>query len=78
MDIWSIVGWVAGIALSVGAIWKIVEKFSPKVLKYLEVAQDALELAEIAIKALQDKKIDDTETAELKAKLDEIKADLKA
>ncbi len=77
MDIWTILAWITGIVLGIGGVWKIVEKCSPKVLKYIEISEDALELAEIAIKALQDKKIDDAETAALKSKLDEIKAHLK-
>jgi hypothetical protein len=73
----QIAGVIGSFVLGIGAVWKIVEKFSPKVKKYISVASEALALVDEVLKAVEDKKIDDAEIARIKKEAEDLMAALK-
>lgn len=77
MDWTQIIAWVGSILLSMGAVWKIVEKFSPKIKKYISITSEALSLVDEVLKAVEDKKINDTEIARIRKEAEELMAALK-
>lgn len=75
---WTAIGTgvVSGV-LGIGAVSLFLSKTLPKILKYVNVANDALKLAKDAITALEDKSVTPEEIVLLKADYEQIKADLK-
>lgn len=58
--------------LGIAAIWKVVSSIVSKAEKYLKIAEEALELANTAIAALKDGKVDAAEVASLQAEYKEL------
>ncbi len=73
----QIVGTIVSFVLGIGVVWKVVEKFSPKVKKYISVATEALSLVDEVLKAVEDKKIDQGEIDRIKKEAEELMAALK-
>ena len=63
--------------LGIGVVWKVVEKFSPKIKKYISIASESLELVDKVLKAVEDKKIDDLEIVEIRKQAEDLMAALK-
>ena len=77
MDWGQIAAVIGTFVLGIGAVWKIVEKFSPKIKKYISIASEALSLVDAVLQAVEDKKIDDTEIARIRKEAEELIAALK-
>ena len=64
--------------LGIAAIWKVVGGIVGKAEKYLKIAEESLELANAAIAALKDGKIDAAEVTLLQAEYNELMDAVKA
>jgi hypothetical protein len=73
----QIVGTIVSFILGIGVVWKAVEKFSPKIKKYISIASESLELLDKVLKAVEDKKVDDTEIADIRKQAEDLMAALK-
>ena len=72
MDWSSIISIGVSSLLGIAAVWKIVGSIVGKAEKYLKIAEEALELANTAIAALKDGKVDAVEVASLQAEYKEL------
>jgi hypothetical protein len=75
---WGQLAAVAGsFVLGITAVWKIVEKFSPKVKRYISIASKSLTLLDKVLLAIEDKKIDEAEIAEIRKEAEALMLALK-
>lgn len=77
MDWGQIAAVIGTFVLGIGAVWKIVEKFSPKIKKGISIASEALSLVDEVLRAVEDKKIDDAEILRIRKEAEELMAALK-
>ena len=73
----SHIAMVATWVISLGVVWKIVEKYSPKIKKYIKVSSEALSLLDTVITAIEDKKIDDIEVDKIREEVNDLMEALK-
>jgi hypothetical protein len=69
---------VAGVVLGIGVVAKFIDKFMPKVAKYIAVAHQALGLLDDLVTALKDHVLTADEIAKLQADVEAIKTALKS
>lgn len=69
---------IVSAVLGIGVVATFLSKYLPKVIKYVSIAKDALNLASDAIAALDDKTITEAEIVQIKADYAKIQADFKA
>lgn len=63
--------------LGMGGVAAFVAKFLPKVVRYVTIAKEAVDIADSAVKALSDNKITNDEIASLLKEVNDLKAALK-
>jgi hypothetical protein len=79
-----ILGWlqnnvplVATWIISLGLVWKLVEKYSPRIFKGINIARKALDLVDTFLTAAKDKKIDQLEIEAIEKEYNELMEALK-
>lgn len=73
----SHISMIATWVISLGVVWKLVEKYSPKIKKYIRVSSEALSLLDTVITAIEDKKIDDIEVDKIRKEANDLMEALK-
>lgn len=68
----SHISMIATWIISLGVVWKLVEKYSPKIKKYIKVSSEALSLLDTVITAIEDKKIDDIEVGKIRKEANDL------
>lgn len=78
MDLQNIITIGISTALSVTTVSAFVIKWSGKLVKFVRIGKDAIQLAEDLLEAGQDGKLDPAEVATFTTDLNKLKADLKS
>ena len=68
----SHIAMVATWIVSLGVVWKVVEKYSPKIAKYIRVTRKALDLVDTVLTAVEDKKVDELEVESIRKEANEL------
>ena len=72
-----IIAWISSFVLGIGVVWKIIEKYSPKVRKALKISAETLELLNHILEATDDKKITKEEVEKIMLAVEDLQAALK-
>lgn len=73
----QIVAWVSSIILTIGVVWKAVEKFSPKIRRGLKITDETLDILNAILDAVEDKKITKEEIEHIIKQIEELQEVLK-
>jgi hypothetical protein len=73
----QIVAWISSIVLGIGVVWKLVERYSPKVRKALKITTETLELLDTLLDAIEDKQVTKEEVEGIIQKVQDLQTALK-
>lgn len=78
MDFKDIIAWGGSLIIGIGSVAIFLGKFLPHATKYLNIAKEALDIADTAVKALKDGNISKEEVDGIAKEIEELKLALKA
>lgn len=78
MEWMDIVAWGGTVVLGITAVSVFLGKFLPHAAKYLSIANEALDIADVTVKALKDGNLSKEEVEGIAKEVEELKAALKA
>jgi len=69
----QVMAWIASFILGTATVWRLVEKYSPKIRRSIKITGEILELINNVLDALDDKKITKQELQKIANDLEELK-----
>lgn len=73
----QVVAWIGSLVIAIPAVWKLIEKFSPKIRRALKISKEVMDLLNELLDALEDHKITKEEIESIMAEVAELQAALK-
>lgn len=73
----QIIAWVSSLILTAGVVWKVVERFGPKVRQGLKITNETLDILNSILDAVEDRKITKEEIETIVREIEELQAVLK-
>lgn len=53
----ELIAWISSIILTIGVVWRVFSKYSPKIKKSIEITDEILDIARKILNAIEDKKV---------------------
>ena len=70
--IYQIIAWVSGVVLGIGAIYRAVDKWSPKIKRAIDITDETLDVVRTVLNAIEDKKVTKQEVEWIVKELEEL------
>lgn len=68
----QLLAWGASIIVTIGAVWKIVEKYSPKLRRALRISAEVFDLLNVLLDAVDDRKVTKQEIQHIMAEIEDL------
>lgn len=70
----QLVAWISSLILTASVVWKIVERYSPKIRQGLKITDETLDIINAVLDAMEDRKITKEEIENIVKQIEELQA----
>ena len=68
----QIIAWVSSILLTIGTVWAVVERLSPKIRKVIKIAKETIDVIDITLDSASDRKLTREEIENIRVQINEL------